>query len=179
MKKFVKIVMVVLFASFLVGLSAKAVSPDENSDWQKPDFGEATLVTEFSKVKSLDKGIIKKETVSKYSYDYPKNLRGNYKYITVKTDFSYFDGKKFLANVVYESDFRFNSERKMSECLSSTCCYNCKDSVTIEPFTRRKNETLSKGSSVIKNKFKTGYTTCEDIEVNLKCDSEGNVIIEE
>lgn len=169
----------VSLASFMTGFGAKAVSPDENSDWQKPDFGEITLTKEFSKVKSLDDGIIKKETVSEYSYDYPKKSRGNYRYITVRADFSYFEGKKFLADVVYESNFRFNPERKMCECLSSTCCYNCKDSVTVEAFTRRKNETLSKGSSVIKNKFKNGYKTCEDIEFNLKCDSEGNVSIEE
>lgn len=179
MKKFVKIFVMLFFVSFLTGLSAKAFSPAENLDWQKPDMGEAKLVTEFSKVKSLDDGIIKKETVSKYLYDYPEKLQGNYKYITVRTDFSYFDGKKFLADVIYESDFRFNSKRKRCECLSSTCCYDCKDSAKVEAFTRRKNETLSKGSSVIKNKFKNGYTVCEDIEINLKCDSEGNVSIEE
>ncbi len=164
---------------FSFGFSANAFSPSEESDWQKPDLGEVTLATELSKIKSLDDGIIKKETISKYSYDYPKDLRGNYKYITVVTNLSYFEGKKILADIVYESDFRFNPEREMCECLSSTCCYECKDSAKVEAFTRRKNETLSKGSSTIKNKFRNGYTTYEDIEYDLKCDSHGNISADE
>lgn len=164
---------------FSFGFSANAVYPYEESGWQKPDFGEVMLATEFSKIKSLDDGIIKKETISKYSYDYPKNLRGNYKYIAVITNFSYSEGKKILADIVYESDFRFNPERNMCECLSSTCCYECKDSAKVETFTRRKNETLSTGASIIKNKFKNGYTTYEDIEYDLKCDSDGNISTDE
>lgn len=164
---------------FSFGFGADAFVPSEESDWQKPDLGEATLVTGLSKIKSLDDGIMKKETISKYSYDYPKNLRGNYKYITVLTNLSYYEGKKIIADVVYESNFRFNPEREICECLSSTCCYECKDSAKVEAFTRRKNETLSKGSSVIKNKFKNGYTTYEDIEYDLKCDSAGNISTDE
>ncbi len=160
---------------FSFGLSVNAFSPAEESGWERPDLGEATLVTELSKIKSLDDGIIRKETISKYSYDYPKNLRGSYKYITVITNFEYSEGEKILADIAYESDFRFNTKRKMCECLSSTCCYECKNSAKVEAFTRRKNETLSRGSSTIKSKFKNGYTTYEDIEYDLKCDSDGNI----
>ena len=166
-------------ALFSFGLGASALVPSKECDWKRPDFGEARLVTKFSKIKSLDDGIIRKETISKYSYDYPKNLRGSYKYITVITNFEYSEGEKILADIAYESDFRFNTKRKMCECLSSTCCYECKESAKVEAFTRRKNETLSKGSSTIKNKFKNGYNTYEEIEYDLKCDSNGEISTEE
>lgn len=178
MKKIINIATMVSIL-FFFGTSLKAISQPESSGWEKPDFGESTLVTEFSKIKSLDDGIIKKETLSKYVHEYPKDLRGSYKYITVRTDFSYFEGKNKLADVMYESNFRINSECKRCECLSSTCCYECKDGSKIEAFTRRKNETLSSGSSTIKSKFKNGYTTYEDIEYNLKCDSDGDISMDE
>ena len=37
---------------FSFGFSANAVSLSEESNWQNPDFGEVTLATEFSKIKS-------------------------------------------------------------------------------------------------------------------------------
>ena len=124
----------------------------------------------------LSDGIKRKESITCYEISKgDSEIKGNYKYITMRLDVTYLDKDgNTIAAVYIASNFRYNSEYKEAKCLSTSHGETVmNDSYTASGFARTKNIMWTNGEAYGMINVSKGMSTVDSVNYILKCDYNG------